>query len=163
MWRDILITVALIFSILTYFRLTPRRLSGYFNTAKSATTRKLYPQRIIQGLLVISTIVIAIEIIIKYDELQLSTIFLVTASHIIFLYIMTFYTLSLSSRGTRIIRIVAVAVFLLFLVAGISLADIPIWRKIVMPISGFVGGFAVRRLIDYMTDRIKSRQTTQGD
>ena len=161
MWRDILIIIALIFSILTYFHLTPKRISDYYNKVKGATGKRRPAQVVILALAVISTVFIAIEITNRFAELQWSTILFVIAAQIAIWFIAINSIWEFSNRKSAVMRLLIVSSFVLLFLAGIFSTDIPVWRKIVIPIVGFGGGYAIRWLEVLIRKKLKTRHISR--
>jgi len=150
MWRDIILIIALILGILTYFRLTPRRIASY----SGILMRKIgvrHPARITY---LLSAIVLSISsifaLIYRYEDWQSEiwsyVLFFIIINDVLWLIIVR-DVWKLSYTADKILRIVSASIFLPSFVVYNILVDTPLWVKI-SPIIGFCIGMLTRYLHD---------------
>ena len=161
MWRDILLIICFVLAGLTYFGLTPRRLSTYAKTAKGEIAKKSRFQKAALFLMIVPTLLYIFLIIWRLETIGLSTLLLITAL-LIYLWWKTLIDVwKLSERGEKVANVVILSVFFPLGVAGIILNDMLLWQKLAYPLGGFGVGFGLRRLADYVDAKLKSRRSSK--
>lgn len=161
MWRDILLVVCLILGVLTYFRLTPQRISRHF---RSVSKNRRY--QIISLLMVILMGIGTAHLwAYRYDEWQAqawSNILLLISLNVIFWHVTLRTFWGLSGRAEKIVSRVLYSLFLTSFIASVVMADMPIWKKICFPTIGFGVGYGLAVLESYVTKRIKARNALKS-
>lgn len=153
MWRDIILIIALILGVLTYLRLTPTRIAGYFGVVKDKISIR-HPVQITYLLVAIALSISSIfTLIYRYEEWQTEiwsyVLFYVIINDVLWLITLR-NVCELSDTGNKILRIVTASIFLPSFVAYNILVDTPLLVKI-SPIIGAAIGW----LVGYIQGRIK--------
>ena len=157
MWRDIILIIALILGILSYFHLTPRRIARYFGVVKDKISIR-HPAQITYLLVAIALSIFSIfTLIYRYEDWQ-TEIWAYVLFYIIINDVLWLITLrnvwELSDRGNKILRIVTASIFLPSFVAYNTLVDTSLWVKI-SPIIGFGIGYVIPMITPYVKKKFK--------
>jgi len=158
MWRDILIILCSVLTVLMFFGLTGPRLSGYAKTAGSDIAKKSPRQKRYLFVAIAVTPLYIFFAIWEVDTIGLVTS-LIFIALVIFLWGGTLIRVwKLSERGEKIakgMQAVALAALLSLLIIGTILSDAPLWRKIVYPLVGAGGGYGMHILSKYMRKNVR--------
>lgn len=161
MWRDILIIAAFVLAGLTYFRLTPRRLSTYAKTAKAGIVKRNRFQKANLFLMIALTLMYISLAIWRHGTIELANFLLSAVIFFIAWHTILSVAWGLSERGEKILDIVKYSIFFPLFVATLILIDMHLWQKIVYPLAGFGVGFGVRRLVNYVGAKLKRRRSSK--
>jgi len=159
MWRDILIIAAFVLAGLTYFGLTPRRLSKYAETANGGIAKRSLSQKTTLFLMFAATLFFLFSVIWEVEtfgwpnSLMLISILLCLWGGIV--------VWQLSERKAKVVRVLAYSALLPVLVAGVILSDLLLWQKLVYSLGGAGIGFSLGRLTDYIDAKLKSRRSLE--
>ena len=159
MWRDILIIAAFVLAGLTYFGLTPRRLSEYTKTAKGEIAKRSLSQKAALFLMVAATLFYLFSVIWESETFGLSNFLMLTSIHLCLWGGILVW--QLSERKAKVVRVVAYSALLPVLVAGVILSDMLLWQKLVYPLGGAGIGFGLGRLTDYVDAKLRSRRSSK--
>jgi len=161
MWRDILIITAFVLAGLTYFGLTPRRLSEYAETAKGEIAKRSLYQKAAPFLMFAATLFYLFSVIWEFETFGWSnSLMLISILLCLWGGIMVW---QLSERKAKVVRVVAYSALLPVLVAGVILSDMLLWQKLVYPLGGAGIGFGLGRLTDYVDAKLKSRRSLEEE
>jgi hypothetical protein len=160
MWRDILIILAFVFAGLTYFGITPGRLSEYAKTARTEVTKRTPLQR---GRLIFAIALSLAFIYMSTGGLVESSLawYLRLTAAIGMLWtvtIMDFWELR-EKKGEKVftrVLIVTSSIFVPLFIVGYALSDMPLLEKVAYPaaaigvgcISGVVRAYIRRKRED---------------
>ena len=164
MWRDILIILAFGLAVLMYLGLTPRRMSEYAKTAKVEIVTRNRLQKAALFLMIALTLIYIFIVIWRLETIELSSILMGIAIFTLVWCIILRDAWKLSERGEKVVNVVLRSVVVSSLVASIILSDMLLWQKVVYPLGGAGIGFGLRRLVDYIDVKLKSRRSSkEGD
>ena len=164
MWRDILIILAFGLAVLMYLGLTPRRMSEYAKTAKVEIVTRNRLQKAALFLMIALTLIYIFIVIWRYGTFELADFLMGIAVFTLAWYIILSNVWKLSKRGEKAVNVVVYSVMLPSLIASIILSDMLLWQKVVYPLGGAGIGFGLRRLVDYIDVKLKSRRSSkEGD
>jgi len=154
MWRDILIILAFVFAGLTYFGLTPGRLSRYTRTARTELTKRTPLQK---GRLIFA---IALSLVYIYMlaggliEFSLEWSLRLTSAFGVLWRLK-------EKRGEKVfikVIIVATLVFVPLFIASYALGDMPLLKKIAYPAATIGIGCVSGMVRAYIERKRESRQ-----
>lgn len=158
MWRDILLIVALLIALLSYFQITPSRLLQYIKSTRIKITKRL-PEIFYLTIATINTLFSIFVLIYNYEKWQAeiwSYILLFTITNNVLWYIALKDLQRFS--GNRMLYIISASVLFLSLIAFQILSDNPIWAKLVYIFSFLIAfgiGFGLRVLVLHIKGRSK--------
>jgi predicted membrane protein len=161
MWRDVLLIVGTAATVLMFFGLTPRRLSGYAKSAKYDIAKKSPRQKFY---LVVAIVVTPFYVFFAIWEFE--TIGLVTSLMFVSLVLILWGgTLTrvwkLSEKGRKVANGVMYAGFaaaLSLVITAFVLSDIPLWHKLAESLGGVAGGYGMHRLSTYLRKKDRERE-----
>lgn len=164
MWRDILLIVGTALTVLMFFGLTARRLSGYTKIAKDDIARKSLRQKFY---LIVAIIVTPFYIFFAIQEVE--TIGLVTSLTFIALVLVLWGgTLTrvwkLPEKGRKVangIISIGLAAMLSLVITAFVLSDMPLWQKFAEFLGGAAGGYGMHRLSKYMRKNRERERLSQ--
>lgn len=157
MWKDILIIAAFVLAGLTYFELTPRRISEYAKTAKVEIAKRRLYQKVLLFILIALTLFYIFIVIWRLETIELSSILLGIAIYTFSWCITLSNVWKLSERGEKAVNVVTYSVFLPSLVASIILSDMLLWQKLVYPLGGACIGVGIGVLRNYRRKKHEGR------
>jgi hypothetical protein len=154
MWSDLLIITAFLLAGLTYFSLTPRRLSEYAKTAKDGIAGRSLYQRTTLFLMGAATLFFLFSVIWESETSGLS-------ASLAFLSVQLrllggIMVQQLSERKAKVLRIVLYSAMLPLLVAAVIFGDMLLWQKLAYALGGAGIGFGLGHLTDYIDAKPKS-------
>jgi hypothetical protein len=155
MWRDILIILAFAFAALTYFGVTPRRISSYAKTAKVKVAQRGLLERISLLCVIVISLYTIFLIISKFEETHI--VFILSTGIFLILLWGTFLTdvWKLSEKAEKILYIVVTSLISPLGIAMVVLMDMPFWQRIVLPIIGLSIGAGIALLRVYLIRKSK--------
>jgi len=163
MWRDILIIVAFVLAGLTYFGLTPRRVSSYAKTVKVEVTKRRLYQKVFLFLMIAPTLVYISMVIWRFENFILANI-LISIAILTWAWCTILSDVwGLSERGEKVVDVIVYSVMLPLLVAGTILSDMPLWQKVAYPIGGACAGYGIAALQSYIRRKSESRRYSQEE
>jgi len=128
MWRDIVTIAALVLAGLTYFGLTPRRLTKYAGTAKTEVARRMTYRRALSYTLIVIIVFLFFFTGYRFNASTFDFILLFPVLLIFLLYYPLGNFLKRSKRGTKIVdTLLYLGVALL--ITSIMLWDTGLWKK----------------------------------
>jgi hypothetical protein len=143
MWRDILIVLGFVFAGLTYFGLTPRRLSAHAGTAKAEMTHRSRRQKAYLYLMIALTLVYAFFAVWKFEVFRTADLLLGIAVFTAGWCCVLEDVWKLSKRGEKVVDIVIYSVIVPLLIAAVILSDLALWQKLAYPLGGVCLGIIV--------------------
>jgi hypothetical protein len=165
MWRDTLIILAFVLATLTYFGITPRRISSYARRTKVEITKRGLFQRAYLLFVIVVSIVLSISIIfaiivrpegMRIDVLLNSILILILLWGVFLRDIW-----KISERGSRILYLAILSLISPLAIAAVVLVDIPLWEKIFYPILGVCIGVCVALTRHHINRKTKRKQSSE--
>jgi hypothetical protein len=157
MWRDILIIVGFVLAGLTYFGLTPRRLSEYAKTAKGEVIKRSFGQKVYLSLMVAFTVFYIFLIIWNFGIFKLTDFLLGIAIFTAAWCSILEDVWKISKSGEKAVTIVGYSVVLPLLVATVILSDMLLWQKLAYSLGGVCLGVVIGILRKYKRKKWEDR------
>ena len=159
MWGDILIIAGFLLAGLTYFSLTPRRLSEHAKTAKGELAKRSLYQKASLFLMGAANLFFLFSVIWESETYRLSNYS--TFMSIQLRLLSDIMVQQLSESKAKVVRVIVYVALLPLLVAGVIFSDMLLWQKLAYPLGGVGIGFGLGRLTDYMDANLKSRRSLE--
>jgi cation transport ATPase len=163
MWRDILLILGFALATLTYFGITPRKISGYTKVTSTEIGKRSVYQRIwllVQIILTIAYIVVGVFIFTRPLLLELRLAFIIMLAFVIvasWVFMLT-DVWKLSEKWKRAMDRIMLygGIFTTLTLWTITMfLGGPVWKKVVYPIVGIGIGFGLGRLLSYLVTYIE--------
>lgn len=137
MWRDILIILAFMLALLTYFRLTPERLFRYARTARTEATKMTRLQKGRLIFVIALTVTFIFMIASGLVEFSLAIVLrIIAAVGSLWFYTLTEFFGLREKWGDKVFLATGLSFIALF-IAGYALSDLTLLEKIVYPAATF--------------------------
>jgi len=162
MWRDVLVVVAVVLTVLSYFGLTPRRLTKYADAAKAGLPKRFLPERFLLYFFMALSIVCVFLLVYYFDGMSPSTRLLVLGTFIALWYL-PFRILWGLSRIAITLACLGIA---LLVTAAMVYEETTLGDRIVALVvsAGAIGaGFGLERLVHYVSKKLGSRHHSEEE
>jgi len=162
MWRDILIILASVLAVVSYFSLPARRRSGFARTTKTEAARNARYERILLLIGVLASLAFISVVVYTFAELSLAVVLIALIVVGLMWYIILTEVWQLTQKGRLIADSLAWFVVLPLFIAGIVLSDIPLWQKVSYPVGGGLIGHGISVLIRYIDKKLETRRSSRA-
>lgn len=166
MWRDILIIAGFAFAFLMYFGFTPKQLTIYAQTAQVSINKRTRSQKAYLISAIVLTSFLLSIILLRFDTTKLldSLLFIIIAVYLLAYTLIDIWKLKLPERLEKLAKPLQALFSLAYLsvfIASIISSDTLLWRKIFFPSIGFVGGFGLLLLANYIDKKRKAKTPSE--
>jgi len=162
MWRDILIMLASVLAVVSYFSLPARRRAGFAKTTGTEESKRARYKNILLLIGVLASLAFMSVVVFTLAELSLAVVFIAIVVVGLMWYIILTEVWKLTQKRRLIANSLAWFVVLPLFIAGIVLSDISVWQKIAYPVGGALVGHGISVLIRYIDKKLETRRSLRA-
>ena len=161
MLGDILVILACILAVVSYYSLPARRASGLARTGGTEVTSRAGYQRILLRIGVLASLAFMSAAVYIFAELSLAMVLIAIVVLALLWYIIVREVWKLTEKRRLIADAVAWLVLLPLFIAGIVLSDLSLWQKLAYPLGAVCVGHGIFPLTRYIDRRLESRRSSK--
>jgi amino acid permease len=163
MWRDILIILAAVLAVVSYFSLPARRRAGFAKTTGIEESKRARYKNILLVIGVLASLAFMSVIVYTLAERSLAVVLIAIVVVGLMWYIIVTEVWKLTQKRRSIANSLAWFVALPLFIAGIVLSDISVWQKVAYPVGGALLGHGISVLIRYIDRKLETRRSLRGE
>jgi undecaprenyl pyrophosphate phosphatase UppP len=163
MWRDILIMLASVLAVVSYFSLPARRRAEFAQTIGIEETKRARYKNILLVIGVLASMAFMSVVVYTLAELSLAVVLIAIVVVGLMWYIILTEVWKLTQKRRSIANSLAWFVVLPLFIAGIVLSDISVWQKVAYPVGAGLVGHGISVLIRYIDRKLETRLLSRAD
>ena len=162
MWRDILIMLASVLAVVSYFSLPARRRAGFAKTTGTEESKRARYKNILLLIGVLASMAFMSVVVYTLAELSLAVVLIAIVVVGLMWHIILTEVWKLTQKRRLVANSLAWFVVLPLFIAGIVLSDIAAWQKVTYPVGGALVGHGISVLIRYIDKKLETRRSLRA-